>query len=128
LDGGIYTTLFWVGQIIIGGALPLVLLFTPLFADSREAIALAALSVIAGGMAQLYVIIIGGQAFPLVLFPGKIVSSSFADGSIASYSPSLPEIGLGIGGVALALVIVAMAVKILALLPRTLADAETDPT
>jgi Ni/Fe-hydrogenase subunit HybB-like protein len=126
LDGGIYTTLFWGGQIAIGGLLPLVLLFTPLFSDSREAIVLAALSVIVGGLAQVYVIIIGGQAFPLVLFPGKIVSSSFADGSIAAYSPSLPEIGLGVGGVALALVIVAMAVKILALLPRSLADAETD--
>jgi len=131
-EGGIYTKLFWVGQIAIGGALPLVLLFTPMFADSRKAIALAALSVIVGGMAQLYVLIIGGQAFPLVLFPGKIVSSSFADGSIAAYNPGLPEIGLGIGGVALALVIVAMSVKILALLPRTLADtladADTDPT
>jgi molybdopterin-containing oxidoreductase family membrane subunit len=128
LDGGIYTSLFWGGQIVVGGLLPLILIYTPLFSDSRQAIVLAALSVIAGGLSQLYVIIIGGQAFPLILFPGKTVQSSFADGVVASYSPSLPEIGLGIGGIAMALVIVAMAVKILALLPQSLADAETDAT
>jgi Ni/Fe-hydrogenase subunit HybB-like protein len=128
LDGGIYTSLFWGGQIVVGGLLPLILIYTPLFSESRQAIVLAALSVIAGGLSQLYVIIIGGQAFPLILFPGKTVQSSFADGVVASYSPSLPEIGLGIGGIAMALVIVAMAVKILALLPQSLADAETDAT
>ncbi len=128
MDGGIYTTLFWGGQVIVGGLLPLILLFTPLFSDSRQAIVLAALSVISGGLAQVYVIIIGGQAFPLVLFPGKLVQSSFADGVVASYSPSLPEIGLGIGGFSMALAIVAVAVKLLALLPQSLADKETDAT
>ena len=126
LDGGIYTSLFWGGQVTLGGLLPLVLLFTPLFADSREAVVLAAFAVIAGGLAQVYVIIIGGQAFPLALFPGKVVESSFADGSIAAYTPSLPEIGLGIGGIAMALIIVALAVRILALLPKKMADAGAD--
>jgi len=128
LDGGIFTTMFWVGQVLIGAVVPLVLIYAPVFATNRQAIALAAVSVVVGGLAQVYVIIIGGQAFPLVLFPGKIVSSSAADGVVAAYNPSLPEIGLGIGGVALALAIVAMAVKIFALLPKTLADAETGPT
>jgi hypothetical protein len=29
LEGGIYTQVFWIGQIIIGGMLPLLLLFSP---------------------------------------------------------------------------------------------------
>jgi len=40
-----------------------------------------------------------------VLFPGAEVSSGFYDGVVGAYSPSLPEILLGIGGVAMALAI-----------------------
>jgi len=124
LEGGIYTALFWGGQVAIGGLLPLALIFAPQLKASRLAVVLAAACVIVGGIAQLYVIVIGGQAFPQVLFPGMIVQSSFADGVIAAYSPSLPELGLGLGGAALALAIVTMAVKVLALFPASIADAK----
>lgn len=127
MKGGIFTTLFWLGQILIGGILPLILLFAQAFSGGRKALIAAALAVIAGGLAQIYVIIIGGQAYPLVLFPGMVVESGFGDGAVASYVPSLPEIGLGVGGAALALVIVAFAVKLLAFLPVSLSDAEVDP-
>ena len=112
---------------LIGGILPLVLLLSPQCRGNRPVIALAAAGVIVGGMAQVYVIIIGGQAFPLSMFPGMTVESGFADGTVASYAPSVYEIGLGIGGVALSLAIVAFAVKILAFLPVSLADADVDP-
>jgi len=124
LEGGIYTTLFWVGQVMIGGLLPLALIFAPQLKASRKAVVAAAVAVIVGGVAQLYVIVIGGQAFPQLLFPGMKVESSFADGVVAAYTPSLPELGLGLGGVALALAVVTMAVKILALFPTSLADSE----
>ena len=126
LDGGIYTTLFWLGQVIIGGILPLALLFHPGLGRSRRAIAAAAVCVILGGLAQLYVIIIGGQAYPLVIFPGKEVTSSFFDGVVAAYAPSLPEAALGAGGVALALALTAVALKVLPFLPRSLADDDVD--
>ncbi len=71
-----------------------------------------------GGICQLYVIIIGGQSYPQVLFPGKTVSSSFFDGEIAHYVPSLPEWSLGIGGVALSLLLVVMVTRILPFYPR----------
>ena len=72
-----------------------------------------------GGIAQLYVIIIGGQAWPLEIFPGKeIIDSSFYDGRIADYQPSLPEMLLAVGGVATTLLIVVLAMKILPFLPR----------
>ncbi len=126
LDGGVYTRLFWIGQILIGGVLPLVLLYSRL-GRSRVMIALAAVLVIAGGLAQMYVTIIGGQAFPMPLFPGKDVSSSFFDGVVASYTPSLPEVLLGIGGIGIALALTTFAIKVLPFLPTSLADADIDP-
>jgi molybdopterin-containing oxidoreductase family membrane subunit len=123
-EGGIYTTLFWLGQIGIGGVVPLVLIFAPQIKSSVNTVMWASVAVIIGGFAQLYVIIIGGQAFPQILFPGRIVESSFADGGIAAYAPSLPELGLGLGGAALALAIVTLAIKVLAVLPTTMADTD----
>jgi len=122
-EGGIYTALFWFGQVLIGGVLPLALLFGT---TSRRAIAAAAVCVILGGFAQLYVLIIGGQAYPQLMFPEKEVSSSVFDGVVAAYAPSLPEVALGVGGVALALALTAVALKVLPFLPRSLADGDVD--
>lgn len=127
LDGGVYTTLFWVVQVILGGLVPIALVYFPATGQSRSGIALASALIIAGAFAQIYVTVVGGQAYPLVLFPGMEVSSSYQDGVVAAYSPSLPEIGLGLGGVALALAISAFAMKVLRLLPKTLADSAVDP-
>jgi Ni/Fe-hydrogenase subunit HybB-like protein len=120
-EGGIYTALFWIGQVLIGGVVPLALLFG---VSSRRALAAAAVCVIAGGIAQLYVLIIGGQAYPQLMFPEKEVASSFFDGVVAAYAPSLPEMALGVGGVALALALTAVALKVLPFLPRSLADGD----
>ncbi len=125
-DGGIYTQMFWFGYVIIGSLLPLALLNLPGGARA-ELVAVSAGLVVVGGLAMMYVIIIGGQAFPLVIFPGYEVSSTFADGVVNAYKPSLPEFLLGLGGVAFALAIVAFAVKILRFLPLSLADQDVDP-
>ncbi|MDH3596017.1 MAG: hypothetical protein OEM93_14340, partial [Rhodospirillales bacterium] len=71
--------------------------------------------------------VIGGQAYPLVLFPGKEVQSSFFDGVVMSYAPSWPEITLGVGGFAMAAVIVMVGLRALRFLPESLADAALDP-
>lgn len=126
LEGGIYTALFWLGQVLVGSLLPLALLFTPALDRSRRAAAAASVCVILGALAQLYVLIIGGQAYPQLMFPDKDVSSSFFDGVVAAYSPSLPEVALGVGGVALALALVALALKLLPFLPQSLADGDTE--
>ena len=99
----------------------------PRFNCEKFNIYLAAGFVIVGGLAQLYVIIIGGQAYPLVLFPGMEVTSSFFDGAVRSYTPSLPEILLGIGGIALATLITTIGLKSLRFLPTNLEDNVTDP-
>ncbi len=120
LDGGIYTTLFWVGQVLIGGVIPLILLFVPRTPDFQKvSYCFAAPSlVIVGGFAQMYVTIIGGQAFPLVLFPGHEVSSSFFDGAINPYTPSVWEWLLGIGGVGVTFVLTVIAVRAFKFMPQ----------
>jgi Ni/Fe-hydrogenase subunit HybB-like protein len=127
LDGGVYTKLFWIVQIGLGSLLPLVLLYGPA-GKSRPWIAISCLLVIIGGLAQMYVIIIGGQAYPMEMFPGKeVIESSFNDGMIGYYSPSLPEFVLGIGGVALALAATLVGTRVLRFLPVSLADDMVDP-
>ena len=117
LGGGIYTVLFWAGQVLLGGLVPLAILFLLPAGRSVKGVLFAALTAIAGGLCQLYVTIIGGQAYPLVMFPGKRVASSFQDGEVALYQPSMPEWLLGIGGIALALLLVLLAIRVLPFLP-----------
>ena len=130
-DGGIYTALFWFGWVLLGSLVPLGILYHPALGKSRGAITIASLLVVLGGLAAMYVIIIGGQAFPMAMFPGKtIVESGFFDGvngAVAAYTPSLPEILLGVGGVALALLLTAVAMRMLKFLPESLADEVVDP-
>jgi len=117
-DGGIYPWLFWGGYVVIGGILPLLLIFGPGMGRSGHVLA-ASLFTLLGAFALLYVFIIGGQAFPLDIFPGyEVISSSFGDGQIATYSPSLPEILLGSGGLAIAFVITTVGVRALKFLPH----------
>ena len=125
LDGGIYTAMFWVGQMLIGTLIPVILLYAPPFAHSRNAIALASFLVLVGGFAQLYVIVIGGQAYPMSLFPGtEVVESGFFDGAVATYVPSVWEALLGIGGIAAAMALVAIGARMLKVFPATLEDPE----
>ncbi|WP_374544977.1 NrfD/PsrC family molybdoenzyme membrane anchor subunit [Rhodoblastus sp.] len=119
LNGGVYPALFWIGQLAIGSIAPVALLAT---ADNgrkgRVALALASVLILIGGLAQMYVIIIGGQAYPLTIFPGYEVSSSFFDGVVAAYSPSLPETLLGVSGISIAMLIATLALRLLPFLPE----------
>ena len=124
-DGGIYTKLFWYGQIILGGLIPMALIYHPATKGNLSMLGLASVLIIIGGLIQLYVIIIGGQAYPMALFPGKEILEGY--GGVAQYSASLPEISLGIGGIALAIIAVTFLVKFLAFLPESLADDVADP-
>ncbi len=73
----------------------------------------ASLLVVVGAFAWLYVFIIGGQAWPLDIFPGYAASSSFADGAIGHYAPSLPELLLGLGGAGAAFLVTIIGVRVL---------------
>ena len=125
MDGGIYTQLFWYGQIILGSLIPLVLIYSPSTKGNRSMLGLASVLIILGGIAQLYVIIIGGQAYPMELFPGKEILEGY--GAIALYTPTLAELMLGLGGIAVALIAIIFLVKVLPFLPESLADDVADP-
>ena len=127
VDGGSITKMFWIGQIFLGGVLPLMLLYYPPTGSSRPAIVLAAGLVLVGGLCQMYVTLIGGQAYPLNLFPGMEVSSSFFDGAVNTYAPTIAELLLAVSCFAIALFIVVVVVKFLRILPDSLADEVVDP-
>ncbi|MCX8003723.1 MAG: polysulfide reductase NrfD [Burkholderiaceae bacterium] len=116
LDGGVYPWLFWAGYVLIGSVLPMWLLWAR--PRSTGTLLAAAVATVVGAFAALYVFIIGGQAFPLEIFPGYEVSSGFRDGAVASYAPSLWEVLLGVGGVAAAFLIVQIGLRLFDFVPR----------
>ena len=124
MEGGSYTKVFWIGQIILGGLIPLALVYAPGVKNCRKTLSLICALVILGGLATMYTVIIAGQAYPLQIFPGYEVTSSFFDGVVNDYTPSIYEIALGVGGVAVSLLIVAFVIKVLPFLPKSLADSK----
>lgn len=116
-NGGIYPLMFWAGYILLGNLLPLMLIYLPNLGKSLH-VTIASILIILGGFALLYVFVIGGQAFPLSIFPGYEVSSTFGDGAIGLYQPSLPELALGLGGVGVAFLITAVGIRTLNFVPQ----------
>ena len=126
--GSQYSKMFWIGQILLGSLIPLALIYAPALANCRKTLAMSSILVILGGLAAMYTIIIGGQAYPLEMFPGmEVLESTFFDGVASQYSATLPETMLGLGGFAVAMFIVAIGVKILSFLPQSLEDSVADP-
>ena len=122
LDGGIHPWLFWLGFVLMGSGVPMLLLWRP-GGGTPRAVLVASACVVVGAFAQLVVFIIGGQAFPLEIFPGYEVTSSFRDGATASYAPSAPEVLLGLGGVAAAFLITVIGVQVFDVMPDRAAPA-----
>ncbi|MFZ2649091.1 MAG: NrfD/PsrC family molybdoenzyme membrane anchor subunit [Burkholderiaceae bacterium] len=114
--GAVYAWLFWGGFVLAGSLVPLLLLLHPQLGGARCTLA-ASVLVVGGAFAWLFVFIIGGQAFPMEIFPGYVESSSFGDGAVATYAPSLPEFLLGLGGLAAAFLITLSAVRVLDFMP-----------
>ena len=114
---GLFAPLFWLGYVGLGALLPMLLLWLPQAAGPRSLLAACAL-VLLGAFALLFVFIIGGQAFPLEIFPGYTASSSFADGTAEIYSPRWPEWLLGFGGLGVAFLLTTIGVRALDFLPQ----------
>jgi molybdopterin-containing oxidoreductase family membrane subunit len=109
---------FWIGQVLIGSLLPLALLFHPATRTKALWVNLSALLVIIGAYYQLHVFIIGGQAFPLDIFPGYDIKSSFFDGAVDHYAARLPEVLLAFGGLGIAFTMTIIGVRVLHFLPQ----------
>ena len=114
--------LFWIGQILLGPILPAVMLMQRRCSTLVPTIVAASL-VLVGAFCQLYVLIIGGQVFPIDIVPGFTETSGFFDGVTAEYHPSLAEFGLGMGGVGLALLTYLIGTRVLAFLPTAAFDS-----
>lgn len=127
LNGGIYTMMFWIGQILIGSIIPMILVYCPRPSQNTKMTAIASVLTIFGGLSALYVIVIGGQTYPMTLVAGYEATSTFSDGVIAEYFPSIWELMLGLGGVGVALIIVTFALKIFRLIPENLPDELVHP-
>jgi len=126
--GETYSNIFWIGQILLGSLLPIAMIYAPAYKNCRKTLTAASVLVVIGGLASMYTIIIAGQAYPMEIFPGmEVVSTSFFDGAVSQYSASLPELLLGLGGVAMSLIMIALGIKVLGFLPATLEDSVADP-
>jgi molybdopterin-containing oxidoreductase family membrane subunit len=126
--GGIYTFLLWVGYFLIGTVIPVVVLYHPVIGKTLGGIMGAALGGIVGGFSLLYTLIIGGQAYPLEIFPDmEVIHSGFFDSGIHSYTPSVWEIMLGIGGIGVAGMLTVLGLRVLPFLFLPTALARVKP-
>lgn len=114
---GVFPLLFWLGYVAVGAVLPMLLLFSRRGAAPSTVLAASA-GVLVGAFALLFVFIVGGQSFPLEIFPGYEVSSPFADGAVEMYRPRWPEWLLGVGGLGAAFVLTLIGVRALDVLPQ----------
>ena len=118
LNGGSVTWIFWIGQIGFGSLLPLALLAHHRAASSPVYLLATCLLIIGGGLSQLFVIIIGGQAHRMPIFPGKeILSDNFFAGEVVRYVPTAPEVLLGLGGIATAMLIYCLGIRLFRMTP-----------
>ncbi|TKJ38508.1 hypothetical protein CEE37_12125 [candidate division LCP-89 bacterium B3_LCP] len=101
LFGGIHSLLFWIGLILIGLVIPIVILFRKKTGKSVKWIVLASSLVIFGVLCERYVIVIPGLTHPPEIFPGMEITHSAIEEGIASYSISFLEVlqALGVFGV-----------------------------
>ncbi len=126
LDGGVYTFAFWIGQLLVGIIVPIFLINSQRISKELSLIVSSVL-ILLGSFVAMYVIIIAGQAYPLNIFPDHvIIESSFYDNTVHAYIPSIYELGLGLGGVALALIIVLIGVANFKFLPTIIKPPKTN--
>ena len=113
----IFPILLWGIHPVIGCILPIWLLRSGSGLADSQKLTLSGILVIIGGISQFYALVIGGQSFPMPLVEGYSATSSFFDGAIVSYTPSLWELMLGSGGFAIALLLIVFCLRLFRLLP-----------
>ncbi len=124
----VYVPLLWIGFGLIGSVIPMLMVLLPArtVGGAKLSLGVASALVVFGGQCFMYEFVVGGQAFPVELFPGKIVSSTFGDGVIAHYTPSIPEWLLVIGGYGVVGLIITVVIWALPMLPSSFAQETSD--
>ncbi|MBF0160831.1 MAG: polysulfide reductase NrfD [Magnetococcales bacterium] len=115
---GSYAWLYWGGVVLLGVIAPLLVLFNHQWGNQIGGILLAASFVIAGLFLFVAFILLAGQSYPFNMFPGYELSSVFQDGQEGSYSPTLVELLLGLGGVGVSGLLYLLGIRFFRLLPQ----------
>ncbi|WP_130471664.1 NrfD/PsrC family molybdoenzyme membrane anchor subunit [Candidatus Magnetaquicoccus inordinatus] len=115
---GSYAWLYWGGVVLLGVVGPLLILFNSHWGNQIGGIALASVMVVVGLFCFVGFVLIAGQAYPMNMFPGYEMSSVFQDGMEGSYTPTLWELMLGLGGVGVSGVLYLLGIRFFRLLPK----------
>ncbi|MFH2000873.1 MAG: NrfD/PsrC family molybdoenzyme membrane anchor subunit [Planctomycetota bacterium] len=101
LFGGLHSFVFWVGLIVTGCIIPMIILFRKSTGRSIRWVVLASALVVFGVLCERYVIVIPGLTHPPELFAGMTITHSAVEEGIADYSISFLEIiqAMGVLGV-----------------------------
>ena len=125
LFGGTHSLLFWLGLIITGLMIPIVILFNRKRGKSVKWIVLASSLVIIGVLCERYVIVIPGLTHPAELFPGKEIVQSITEEGIAKYNISFLEVLQALGVLGIIGFMFGWGLKYLKLLPDEARALET---
>ncbi|MEW6007049.1 MAG: NrfD/PsrC family molybdoenzyme membrane anchor subunit [bacterium] len=113
-----YSLLFWIGLILIGCIIPLIILFHPKLKKEIFWVIFSSILVVCGVFCERYIILFPGQVYPLELFPGKHIASPFMDGAFDFYCVSFPEFIQVVSVFAMLGILYVLGLKILPLLPK----------
>lgn len=105
-----YNFAFWVGEIIIGIVIPVILFLTPRFNRNPALLVLGGLMAITGIVINRWDVTVSGLFVPLAFSPGTQFVLP-----VGRYFPNLIEIGVGIGIIGYALAMLTLGVKFLPL-------------
>ena len=115
---GSYAWLYWVGVVLFGVVAPLCVLFHKQLGNQIRGIMLASVFVVIGLFLFVAFTLLAGQSYPLDMFPGYEVSSVFQDGQVGTYTPSLVELFLGLGGIGVSGLIYLLGIRFFRMLPK----------
>lgn len=122
---GPLSMVFWIGHVLLGIVCPLALLLLPVFKSPNRLVLASALA-LAGSGVLVYVIVIGAQSTPQIIFPGyTVIHSRFGDAGFDLYSASLWEWGLGVGGVSVAILLSLLLLRVLPFTPESTTQVNT---
>ncbi|MBX2835751.1 MAG: polysulfide reductase NrfD [Gammaproteobacteria bacterium] len=118
LTGGL-AGIFWLGHVVMGLLVPIGIIVLAAIKTAVHRLLAVSILALLGGGTLVYAIIIGSQSTPQRLFPGHIiVASEFGDAGFDVYSATIWEWGLGIAGVAVAILIYTLSMRVLASMPE----------
>ncbi|MEO5349419.1 MAG: polysulfide reductase NrfD [Magnetococcus sp. YQC-3] len=115
---GSYAWLYWGGVVLTGVILPLLVLFNSHWGNQVSGIVAASTLVVVGLFCFVGFVLVAGQSYPFNMFPGYEMASVFQDGLEGSYSPTLVELLLGLGGIGVSGLLYLLGIRFFRLLPQ----------